>query len=841
MKRLKKILLIFVTYLVAFIMSAGISSIVLNQGKVSGVIQDTDATLPLLYVRAGGRLINEMHGYKEPVDAGYYRDTLTPVGDSQTINLCIGEYEPMIVSASYELYNDQYRTLIESGECTDIEKSDTMLQTQIVFHEKLSSNREYCLRIRLTDADDEVVDYYTRVRYGSDLKVAEKLKFVLDFNEATFDKDNASQLSSYLETSSAAGSSDYSLVTLYSSSDMVTWGSLAPYRTSDLAVRLKEINTETAAFTLSYMIESSAGEVTTFYDVEEYYRIRIGEDKIYLLYFEREMTEDISMADITVNEGGIRIGVGDISELSFGNYGTEEHAYGYVASDNQLWLFDMANRIFTKVYASSDDGHNCGRQDETGIKVIHADSSTGDLYFAVYGYMHDGNYEGREGVMIYHFRHEDVLLEELIFIPFGKGFEQLRSGIEELAYMNDSGQVYMMLEDSVYKIDVTLGRMETAWTGLGSGNCVASDEGILVMAESDSSRLKVIDLNTDKERYIEGGEYLIVPLGFAGEDLIYGLVEPKLAVEDSTGVVQMPMSEVRIVDSDLKEIKSYQKNGSYVMRINITSGNILLKIGKAVQNGGYTDYEDAGEDYIVRNREEDTGLMRLVSQKDSIRGLQNWLQLDTANSFVPITQTARYLDPGYDITKEYIPSDSVELCYYVYTKGHLDAVFETIQEAIVYGNSTNAGATVMSSHKQVAWQRAGRAYIWELKLSAIGKADNSDALNRVILEAITGFEGWDMPGQIDSGLPLFAAMTDYLPTETVDLSGLDLTDVLHFVYRDRVVAVKTGSQDFALIVGYNNNYIQLADPAEGEIYSLSWDAAEELFESAGKVYYSYYD
>ena len=67
----------------------------------------------------------------------------------------------------------------------------------------------------------------------------------------------------------------------------------------------------------------------------------------------------------------------------------------------------------------------------------------------MYGYMHSGNYEGREGVMVYHFSHEDVLLEDLVFIPFNKGFEQMRSGLEELAYMNDDGTLYLLLEDTV--------------------------------------------------------------------------------------------------------------------------------------------------------------------------------------------------------------------------------------------------------------------------------------------------------------------------------------------------------------------------------------------------------
>ena len=68
------------------------------------------------------------------------------------------------------------------------------------------------------------------------------------------------------------------------------------------------------------------------------------------------------------------------------------------------------------------------------------------------------------------------MLEEMIFIPFDKGFEQMRSGLEELAYMNSNNEAYLMLEDCVYKIDVSLGRMEKVWDNLNSSNCTASDK-----------------------------------------------------------------------------------------------------------------------------------------------------------------------------------------------------------------------------------------------------------------------------------------------------------------------------------------------------------------------------
>lgn len=843
MSRIKKIILTLIAYLAAFIAAVCISSFVVNRGTISGELQQTRASLPVLYVKTGGQLINEMHGYTEPVDAGYYRDTLTPVGESKTINLSMDMYDHVVTSASYELYNDQYTEAIESGECTSFENVNAMVQMQILFKGNLYSNREYCLHILLNGEDGTQYHYYTRVRYGSDLKAAEKLKFVLDFNDATFNKDSVEDVGSYLEPSSSASNSDMSLVTLYSSADTVTWGNMEPYRTSEIAIRLKEINTETAAFTLSYTIESSADDLTTFYNVEEYYRLRWTDSKIYLLDFERQMSEDMNLSQVSVANGALRLGIGSQDDISYATYGTEKQQYTYITSNGQLWLYDETNRILTKVYANSDEGHNCGNQDDCDIKVIHADSETGDLYFIVYGYMHSGNYEGREGIMINHFSHGDVMLEELAFIPFDKGFEQMKSGLEQLAYMNSNHEAYLMLEDCVYRVDVSLGRMEKVWDHLNSSNCTASDKGIFVMSEGGNDyggdKLSLIDLNTGKKQTIDGGGQLVKPLGYAGDDLIYGVIDPDLVKEDATGIIQAPISEVRIVDTQLNEVKKYSKAGDYIMSLTIGDGNISMKLGKAVANGDYTDYEDDGEDYIIRNTETSDSTIYIDRLRDGTRGMQNWLYLGTSDSFVPITQVARYLDPGYDISKTYQASDSVELRYYVYTKGRMAAAFNTIQEAVEYGN-TYAG-TIMTSHKQILWQRAGRAYIWDLGIDSIDKADSQTGMNQILIHTIAHYEGWDLKAEPDDSKPLFAAMTESLPTETIDLSGLELTDVLHFVYRDRLVAVKISDSDYALITAYDTNNISLADPKTGEITTMSQTSAEALFEQYGRVYYSYMD
>jgi|GEM_PF-499160 len=840
----KKIIAIIVSYLAVFVGTVIIFGFIQNSGTVSGTLQNDSATLPLLYVRAGGSLINEMHGYTEAVDAGYYRDTMTPVDESRAVNLVINEYKYNIVSASYKLYDDQDTDLVEEGSCSDIEKADTNRECQINFSTTLKSNREYCLHVILRDSSNKEITYYTRVRYGSDLKIAEKLKFILDFNEKTFSKDNNSTLANYLESSATTSASDFSYTDLHSSVDDVTWGDMQPSRTSDIAVCLKEINTETASFVLEYNIESKADNKTTYYKVTEYYRLRIGDDKIYLLDYQRTVNEQLDVTGVSVADGAIRLGVGDGSDASLVNYGTADQQYSYVCRDDSLFVYDSTNSIMTSVFKDNDTTHSCAFPGEKAIKVIHADPNTGDLYFVVYGYMHEGSYEGQEGALFYHFSYKKDMLEELLFVPYHRGFEQLKEGISKLAYMSDDNMIYFMIENCIYKFNPSTSHLETAWDNIEASTCAVSDNGVIALLDSPVSSssagesLRVIDLNTSSEQKIDEGDLLVTPLGYVGSDLVYGTVDRKNVAEDSTGTVCVPVSEVHIVDKNLKELKTYKSEGDFIMRTGISGNMISFALGKAVKSGSYTDYDDDGDDYIIHNVKAAEQDITITSTADKVRGLQYYLKLKGTSSLVPVAQTARQLDPGYDITKEYKASSEIDLCYYVYTRGRLDVSFAALNKAIDYGNEY--AGTIMTSRKHIVWQRAGRAYIWDLGIDSIGKAKKG-AQNKTIIDAIASYEGWDAPDTVDNNEQLFAAMTDKLPAETVNLTGIALTDVLHFVYRDRVVVAKTGTGSYCLITGYTNTSVTVADVEAGTVSALSWTAAEEEFKNAGNVFYSYFD
>mgnify|MGYP000736056425 FL=1 len=65
-----------------------------------------------------------------------------------------------------------------------------------------------------------------------------------------------------------------------------------------------------------------------------------------------------------------------------------------------------------------------------------------------------------------------------------------------------TGTLYLLLEDTVYAIDVNMGKMDVAYKDLNSSNCTASGDGIFVMCdggdENAGERLKIVDLNSGK-------------------------------------------------------------------------------------------------------------------------------------------------------------------------------------------------------------------------------------------------------------------------------------------------------------------------------------------------------
>ena len=194
--------------------------------------------------------------------------------------------------------------------------------------------------------------------------------------------------------------------------------------------------------------------------------------------------------------------------------------FSYSVSDNRL------STLFSFYGGDYKDERACWRRH--GVKILNVDEA-GNVQFIVYGYMNRGKHEGEVGISVYYFNGLMNTVEELLYVPGNRSYEVLQAELEELAYINKSEVFFFMHDGAVYAADLTSRTCEVMVSGLREESYKVSESNRMIVWQTGENlyscrSLILMNLNTKEKREIEAGsgEY-IAPLGFMGEDLIYGV------------------------------------------------------------------------------------------------------------------------------------------------------------------------------------------------------------------------------------------------------------------------------------------------------------------------------
>ena len=87
----------------------------------------------------------------------------------------------------------------------------------------------------------------------------------------------------------------------------------------------------------------------------------------------------------------------------------------------------------------------------------------------VYGYMNRGRHEGKSGVCVYKFSSVSNTIEETAFISSPKSYQLLDQDMGVLSYVNKAGKLFLMINGSLYQIDLASGYCQTLASGIKEG------------------------------------------------------------------------------------------------------------------------------------------------------------------------------------------------------------------------------------------------------------------------------------------------------------------------------------------------------------------------------------
>ena len=414
----------------------------------------------------------------------------------------------------------------------------------------------------------------------------------------------------------------------------------------------------------------------------------------------------------------------------------------------------------------------------------------------------------------------------------------------QLIYQNDVGMFYLMQEGNIYKINLSDFSVKKMVEGLDS-DCyaVAASNKYVSWVESDNkyscTEVNILNLKDGDSFTItaDSGNY-IRPLGFIGEDFIYGIANSSDVITDQAGNVTFPMHTLKIIDVENEsELKTYSPSSGYIQSISIEDYTIQISLFGLGPDGQYVA---AGSDSIM-NREADSN--KNVSVKTSameIKETQVQLQFNAARAS---SKLKKVVSKGILIEEDRtvnIEQTSGER-FYVYVKGNVELATDSISDAINLAN--NRLGVVIDSKQNYIWMRARKNS--QSAFQGISCSEGDAGAGSVVgaLSAMLEYNGITVSVSelVQAGNSarnvLESTMEDAI---VLDISGVGSEELLFYLSNGTPVFAMTGSNSAILVTGYSSNEtLYYYDPSTNTNGSMSFEDADILFTKGGNKFITY--
>ncbi len=837
---MKKTILHGVIILVTFFTALVVISNLLNQGNTDMTEEMRPASFPLVYMNVDGVRVNCLHGYRALPQLSYARESITPLGEGRTLSFDVQKYGRNISGIFFEVRSVDGERLIEDGQITDYSDAGDELHADFSIKDLIDENTEYSLILKLQTEEEQEISYTTRIILAPDYHAAEKIEFARSFSERTFDKEEAKELVKYLESNSQGDNSTFGVVDIHSSFFQITWGNLDVRRESEPLFTVRELAPQTASITGSYIVSVQEGRRRHYYRVEEFYRLRYTVDRIYLLDYERTMTQLFDEQNTDAYVGNkIVLGIQEKNNSLVESDGGSAFAF---VDDNCLYSFHASEQKIAVLYRPYEDySDERTMYDAHQIKILSVDE-TGNVRFVVYGYMNRGRHEGEIGITVYYYNSMLNTIEEEIYIPYRKTYAILETEMGELSFVSRSNVFYFILDGDIYAVNLDRRSYEVIAEDLEVGMFqVSPDQSFLVWQEgtdaNSSTSLVYMNLNTQARTTIEAGRgNYVKPIGFMGSDLIYGVAHKEDIYTDSYGITTFAMHEVLIRDENGSILKDYRIDGVYVTGGEITDNQLNMKRVIRNEDGSYTETDD---DQIINNVEQEPGINTL--EKPVTEKYETIVQIVLKNAIdgkaLQILTPKEVLFEGSRTLS--IPENTDWGRFFVYAKDGVIGIYSSAAQAI---NLAYAEAGVVVDHTgSYVWIRGNRRSRNQIMAISAESESETRSATAVCLDTILSYEGITRNCQylLDEGEKVLSILKENLEGRRIlDLSGCSLDAILYYVDKDIPVLALMGS-DAVLIIGYNDSQIVLMDPKSDSLYKKSIAEAGEWFSAGRAVFISY--
>lgn len=842
---MKRVIFKIIISVIAFVATIFLCQFVMNRDNVNTTRNMEKASLPVVYMNINGEEVNTLYGYTSEMNVALMRDSITPLDESRGVTFRVEKKGARVNRINIKVRTADGERLVENTDIEDYSEDAYSITVFAKLKDLLEEYTEYSLQIYLLVDGSKEVMYQTRVVLAPKYCTNEKLAFVKNFVEKEASTETNSELKEWMESNYLGDNTTLATVNIHSSLAQLAYGDLEVTRETKPVITIREIASETGIFLVNYLVSTTENEIKTYYLVEEYFRIKYSPEVTYLLDYNRTMHEITENEKDAVRSQDMVLGIVD-SDIDMVE--SDDGNIVVFCNENRLYSYNNNTSGLVRLFSFYDKDNFDERTylSRHKIKPLRVDEA-GNVWFAVYGYLNRGAYEGRVGVILYYFNGMTNLIEEQFFIPYEQPAEMLMLDMGELSYLSNDGILYVMLDKNIYAIDVNEKSSEIMVSNLEENKyTVSADSSFVVWTEAENVNagevIKMMNLNTKQISEIKApeGQY-IKPLTFIGEDFAYGLANKEDVITDSAGRTTFPMHTIRILSRFGEVMKQYGEEGVYVTDIQVEDSLLTLKrVTKSTKRAG--EYVAADNDYITNNKEKaETSNYVSAFENGPYQKVVRIIFKETVKNKVVLTIPKEVIYEGSGELILDSPRNNINY-YYVYYKGRLQAIYTKEANAVDKANS-NYG-DVVNRYGYYVWYRANRQtrnQIMDLSKSARPKGEEEINILADCIDNMLEYAGVVRNSEylLNNGYTVLSILNEALEGKNVlNLTGCSLDSILYYVNRDIPVLALLNDGSAKLVIGYNNLAVVVYDPIKGT-YKLGRKEAESLFSSNGNQFITY--
>ncbi len=817
---------------VVFVLAIVIFSFLTNRGSVSLTADMSLASLPTVSFKVAGREANMLVGHKREMNPAAVRDTISVYDESEKLEMMLHHNVESVDAISYEIYTLDGGEKLYQGILDKVKEA-----VKLKMGAELSEGQEAFLKITLHCGETPIY-YYTRIIKEQDYHVKECVDYVEELHTNIFTKQNDDAVKKVMESNAEGDNTTLQHVTIHSNLQHVMWGSLEPKFVHELQYEITEAKKAYTSVLLRYQVECAGdNNEKELYQVKEFFKVAYGTERVYLLEYDRTMEEVFDTSNVTLSSKGVILGIAR-EDIPY-KVNKDGTIVSFVQA-NELWNYQREEDALSLVFSFASEEKYDMRHltDAHTIKILSMEND-GNMTFSVSGYMNRGEHEGESGIAIYYYYATQNYTKEIAFIPSTQSQAVLEKTLGESAYYNSKQDVlYVLSNGTLRKYNMADNTSSVLVEGLEKGHYVASSDGRLFAYQKNVDGnvvTEVWDFAKDSRKDILAeAEEIVVPLGFIGNDFVYGISKVEYAGTDSSGVSVQAMYKVEIRNAKNKVIKTYEQPNVYVLRAVVDNNMITLKQG--VKEGNL--YREISEDYITNNETSSGEEVVLKSYWTDLKETQyrltfaKTIQDTKVKALHPkqaIQERALVLELDGTMKEEY---------FHVYGHGRLAGAFTEAGEAIAFAQKLSG--VVISPQQNYVWEADNRvAWYRNFNVSAFVAKDGENNLQACVRKVLDyERKSVDVVTELQSKT-LEQLLSEQIGTEAVRFRGCSVKDMFYLIDKGVPVIGLKNSTNAILLVGYDAKTATYIDPANGGTYASSIEKLDEMMKGSGNTYIGY--